>query len=88
MGRPKTEIRTVTNCIVFYIENNPSLAMKFAEYHIKNWNDMPCFRCGGLQGQNYFQVFFAEAKDKIDEFIEKNKKDTYDIKEVCQYKYY
>jgi len=88
MGRKKTKIRTITNCVVFYIENNPSLAIKFAEYHIKNWDDMPCFRGGGLVGEDYFQTFFIEAKDKIEDFIKKNKKDTYDIEEICQFKYF
>ncbi len=88
MGRPRTEIGKVKDCIVFSIDNNPSLAIKFAEYHIKNWNSMPCFRGGGLQGQSYFQVFFTESEDMIDNFISENMKDTFDIIKVNNFKDY
>jgi hypothetical protein len=88
MGRKKTEILSVTNCIAFSIDNNPSLAMKFAEYHLKNWDDMPCFRGGGLNGTDYFQVFFIDAQEKINEFIEKHKKDTYSINTIKNFNEY
>ena len=88
MGRPKTHIEKITNCIVFSIDNNPNLAMKFAEYHIENWETMPCFRGGGLQGQTYYQVFFTEAEKMIDKFIEENKKETFKILKVNNFKDY
>lgn len=74
MGRKKTEVAITTNCINLYIANNSSLALKFAEFHIQNWNAMPCFRGGGLHGDSYHTTFFEEAKEKIDEFFEINNK--------------
>lgn len=88
MGRKRTKIEKVSECIVFAIENNPTLAMKFAEYHIKNWNDMPCFRGGGLHGQDYFCTFFREAEKKIEIFIKNNEKDSYNVNRVCDFRNY
>ena len=68
----KTKVNLYTDCINIYFEGE--LAMKFAEYQIKNWNDLPCFRGGGISGHDYYQgVFFVEAMPCIEKFFEENK---------------
>jgi hypothetical protein len=69
----KTKVNIYTDCINIYFDGE--LAMKFAEYQLKNWEDLPCFRGGGMRGQSYNSVFFAESLPCIEKFFEENKKE-------------
>ena len=67
----KNKGKIYTDCVNVYLEGE--ICMKFAQYHIDNWNDMPCFRGGGLQGGNYYHcTFFKEALPLINKFFKEN----------------
>jgi hypothetical protein len=68
-------------------EGNPELIQKFSEYHIKHWNEMPCFRGSTfLPGEKYSSTyFFEEALPKVREFCEENDIDITDIEDFKEF---
>lgn len=60
----------VYNAIIVEFEGPLSIA--FQEFHIKNFNEMPCYR-GGSSGPDYcVKYFMTESLPKIEEFCKNN----------------
>ena len=63
--------KIVNNCTV--VELHGKKAFKFAEYVLKNWDEMPCFRGNIVHDDYYHGVFFTEAYEHIIEFMKNEK---------------
>lgn len=63
--------KIIKNCI--FVELHGKIAHEFAQYVIKNWNEMPNFRGAIIQGDYYYGFFLSEAYEKIIHFFNENK---------------
>lgn len=67
----KNKNRVVNNCTV--VRLNGKIGLKFAQYVINNWKDMPGFSGNSVSVDGYEGVFFIEAYPLIENFMRKNK---------------
>ena len=76
--------KIVNNCTTVYLEGK--ISMKFAQYVLNNWKDMPGMRMNILSMDTYQGVFFIEAYPLIENFMRKNKAKFTESGNYIQYK--